>query len=394
MSVVPLHKTETDHEAVVLAGILHGALAPCLSPKDFTPTWAAVYKAIQKASVAGRPSLAVIARITQLSKEQLNLLNQVPSAMEAEYSLIEIKRNVLLQKIKTSMNVIVSGNNPEKVLSELQDAIRLYSEIGNNNTLTPAGVLLDSYLANPGLDWGVLYGFNEIDTWTLGMHPGNLIIIAGRPGTGKTTLATQIAAQASLTRRVAFFSVEVEANQILEKAICSLAELTVDDVRAGIPPEIEDEIRRSGLLINDSPSQTPESLFNACRSVMECGGIDLVVIDYLQLLRSHKKCENRQAEIEEISRSLKQMARELKVPVVALSQLSRDSVRRQEEPSLIDLRGSGALEQDADVVIFTHHKDNVSKLILAKNRTGPTGAVEVEFSPECSRFNDYEEPPF
>lgn len=118
-----------------------------------------------------------------------------------------------------------------------------------------------------------------------------------------------------------------------------------------------------------------------------------MVIDYLQLLRLGRRCESKQVEIEEISRALKQMARELKVPVVALSQLSRDSVRRG-EPSLIDLRGSGALEQDADAVLFIHHEGSSSKLILAKNRNGPTGTVEVEFRPECSRFEEYEEPPF
>ncbi|MDN5375351.1 MAG: replicative helicase [Thermacetogenium sp.] len=393
MSVVPLRKLH-DHEAVVLAGIFHGVIAPSLSPKDFSsPAWASVYKAIQKASAAGRPSLAVVARMVKLSEEQIWLLDQKPSALEAQRSLAELKKANLLQKIKFSMNSILSGGNPEKFLSELQDAIRLYTEAGDSHSLVPAGMLLDAYLSQPGLDWGVLYGFKELDAWTLGMHPGNLIIIAGRPGTGKTTLAVQIAARASITRRVAFFSVEVEAEQILEKVLCSLSGSTPDDIRASLPRDLEIKIRQSGLLINDSPAQTPDSLYNACRSVMECGGLDLVVIDYLQLLRLNRRCESRQAEIEEISRSLKQMARELKVPVVALSQLSRDSVRRG-EPSLIDLRGSGALEQDADAVVFIHHEGSLSKLILAKNRNGPTGAVDVVFRPECSLFEEYEEPPF
>lgn len=393
MSVVPLHK-QPDCEAVVLAGILHGAIAPSLSPKDFSsPAWASVYRAIQKASAAGRPTLEVVARMVKLTEEQAKLLSQKPTAADAQRSLAELKRVNLLKRIRVAMDSILSGGDPERALSDLQDAIRLYSEAGDDSSLVPAGILLDGYLSQPGLSWGVLYGFKELDAWTLGMHPGNLIIIAGRPGTGKTTLATQIAAQASLTRRVAFFSVEVEANQILEKAICSLSGLTPDEVRSGLPKDVEDKVRSCGLLINDSPLQTPETLYNACRSVMECGGLDLVVIDYLQILRLNRRCESRQFEIEEISRALKQMARELKVPVVALSQLSRDSVRRG-EPSLIDLRGSGALEQDADAVVFIHHEGSTSKLILAKNRNGPTGAVEVEFRPECSRFEEYEEPPF
>ena len=290
--------------------------------------------------------------------------------------------------------MIISGQNPNKMLTELQDSIRLYKS-PISNALIPAGTLLDEYLNKSDPGWGIPYGLPSIDAWTKGIQPRRLVIIAGRPGTGKTSLAVQIAANAALTRRVAFFSLEMGADEIIEKALCCLSGLPIDEIHQnGIPQETETDFRNSGLLICDSPAQTPEAIHNSCRTVMECGGLDLVVIDYLQLLSLRRRTESRQIELEDICRSLKVMAGDLEVPVIALSRLSRDSVRRGGEPTLADLRGSGAIEQDADVVMFLHHDDESSKIILAKQRSGPIGEIGVAFNKPCSSFEEYEEPPF
>lgn len=256
---------------------------------------------------------------------------------------------------------------------------------------------------------GIPSGFKDLDEMTSGFQPSDLIIIGGRPGMGKTAFALNIAQHVGveLKEPVAIFSLEMSKEQLAMRMLCSEGMVDASRVRKGFLsredwPKLTSAAGRlaeSPLFIDDSSAiSVLEVRAKARRLKKEHRGLSLVVVDYLQLMRSRGNFERREQEISEISRSLKALAKELRVPVIALSQLNRAVEQRSErKPTLADLRESGAIEQDADVIIFLYRdevynkasqKKGTAEIIIAKQRNGPTGTVNLQFQSTMTRFSD------
>ncbi len=253
---------------------------------------------------------------------------------------------------------------------------------------------------------GLASGFDELDRMTSGFQPSDFIIIAGRPSMGKTAFALNIAKHAGVEdhKRILVLSLEMSKEQLVQRLLCAEARVDSHKVRTGyLDPRdwtrmtnAAGRLAEAPIYIDDSPALSVLEARAKARRMKAEHGLDLIVIDYLQLMRGRSP-ENRQQEISEISRSLKALAKELTVPVVALSQLSRAvEARQSKEPQLSDLRESGALEQDADVILFLYRPerygiqsedgDRVADIIIGKQRNGPTGKVQVTFIPEFASF--------
>ncbi len=259
---------------------------------------------------------------------------------------------------------------------------------------------------------GIASGFTDLDTLTAGFHPSDLVIIAGRPSMGKTSLALNIAEYLSTVENVptAIYSLEMSKEQLVLRMLCSLARVSAHNVRTGFISEKHDfprlvnaagKLATAPIFIDDTPGITALELRAKARRLVAKEGIRLIVIDYLQLMSAGgRRSENRQQEISEISRSLKSLARELNVPILVLSQLNREAeARTDHKPKLSDLRESGAIEQDADLVILLfreeyYEPDNEeakgsAELIIAKQRNGPVGKVNLTFLEDCTHFESY-----
>ena len=252
--------------------------------------------------------------------------------------------------------------------------------------------------------------FRDLDKLLSGLQKGDLIILAARPGMGKTSMALNIAQKAGTKhgKRVAIFSLEMPKEQLVQRMLCTSARVDQGKVRAGMANQEERArlsrelapLSKAEIYIDDTPGISVMEVRSKCRRLQaEKGGLDLIIVDYLQLMQaSGRRPENRQQEIAEISRSLKALAKELEVPVLALSQLSRSAENSKEPPSLSHLRESGALEQDADVVLFIHQQrdenygtDGTVDVIVAKHRNGPTGQKKMVFLAAYTSFEDYAE---
>ena len=255
---------------------------------------------------------------------------------------------------------------------------------------------------------GVPTGFTALDNMLTGLHGGELVILGARPSMGKTSLAMNMAGHAALKggKSVAVFSLEMPREQIALRLLCSDARVDMQRVRQG-RLDANDWMRlarslgpmsNSKLYIDDTAGISPSQLRSRCRRLMMDKGLDLIVVDYLGLMHADTKSENRQLEVSEISRSLKAIALELKVPLIACAQLSRASTQRDNKrPALSDLRDSGSIEQDADVVMFIHREGyynpeceekNVGEIIVSKQRNGPLGTVKVAWLSEYTTYTD------
>lgn len=260
---------------------------------------------------------------------------------------------------------------------------------------------------------GLPTGFERLDRMTAGMHPGDLIIVAGRPGMGKTAFALNIAVHACVQRRtpIAVFSLEMPKEQLAARLLCSEARVDAGNLRTGYlsredwPRLTQAAEQLAGLpvYLDETPSLSLVELRSKSRRLVAEHGLGLIVVDYLQLMRAGTKSDSREQEISEISRSLKAMAKELKLPVVALSQLNRGVESRgnkDKRPQLSDLRESGAIEQDADTILFLYRDEvynadtpdkGIAEIIVGKQRSGPTGTVKCLFHREYTRFENLDE---
>jgi len=267
---------------------------------------------------------------------------------------------------------------------------------------------LDMLHQTPGEIRGVPTGFTQLDRKTTGLQPGDLVVIAGRPSMGKTTLAVNIAENAAIAKGipVAIFSMEMSAEQLTLRLISSLGRVNQSHLRTGNFND-EDWSRIQGALsqlsgapifVDESPALTPTEVRARARRLKREHNIGLIVVDYLQLMQVAGTKENRATEISEISRSLKALAKELKVPVVALSQLNRAVEQRTDKkPVMSDLRESGAIEQDSDLILLIYREEvydpnttrrGVADIIIAKQRNGPIGEVQLTFLGEYTRFEN------
>jgi len=253
---------------------------------------------------------------------------------------------------------------------------------------------------------GTPTGFTDLDAYTHGLHPGQLVIVAARPAVGKSTFALDIARNASVKHNQAtiFFSLEMGRAEIAMRMLSAESSIYLQSMRKGTISDgdwtrlaaVRGRINDAPLYIDDSPNMSLVEIRAKCRRLAQQVDLKLVVIDYIQLMSSGKKVESRQQEVSEFSRALKLLAKELGVPVVALSQLNRQAEQSKDKrPELSHLRESGSLEQDADVVVLLHREGIYERdhprageadLILAKQRNGPTGTVTVAFHGQYSRF--------
>jgi replicative DNA helicase len=263
---------------------------------------------------------------------------------------------------------------------------------------------------------GLSTGFNNLDEITLGLQKDNLIILAARPAMGKSAFAMNIAVQAAQKNKkengepisVAVFSLEMSQEQIAQRMTASQAHVNLTNIQKGSLNQKEmllieganDDLSNLNLYFCDQGSLTIADIRAKCRKQQQTSGLDLVVIDYLQLINGSGRSSSRQDEVSNISRSLKQMARELGVPVIALAQLSREVEKREDKrPIMADLRESGSIEQDADIIMFLYREDyytkgtskvsNLTELIIAKNRSGVTGTIQFIFQGEYQLFTSY-----
>jgi len=257
---------------------------------------------------------------------------------------------------------------------------------------------------------GVPTGFKDLDKLLGGMQQSDLLILAGRPGRGKTSLLLSIALNSAkiYKKRVAIFSLEMSTEQLVQRMVSQETSINSHRLRLG---QLEDgEWRRlteaikilseTGIYLDDTPSISALQLRTKCRRLNSEIRLDMVVVDYLQLMTGDLRVENRAQEVSHISRSLKALARELNVPVLTAAQLSRAVEQRSgQRPMLSDLRESGSIEQDSDVVLFLHHPDDwdedpqrksITEVIVAKHRNGPTGSVELVFLEQLTKFADAE----
>ena len=277
---------------------------------------------------------------------------------------------------------------------------------------------IDKIASHKGTVIGVPSGFHELDQKTTGFQNGDLIIIAGRPGMGKTSFALNMMRNAAIDskKKIGFFSLEMANEQLAMRLLCSEARVDSNLVRRGDLPKSQYQnlslavgpLSKSDIYLDDTPALSILELRAKARRLKNDVNLDMIIVDYLQLMQGPKGAESRQQEIATISRSMKALAKELEIPIVALSQLSRAVEQRtgSKKPQLSDLRESGAIEQDADVVIFLYRDefynkdaDNEGKaeIIVAKQRNGPTGTVEAAFISRYTRFENLAtnpEPPY
>ena len=346
------------------------------------------------------------------------LVNAVPTAANVEYYAHIVEEKSILRSVITAATDIVGlgydeAREAETVLDEAERQIFAIAQRRKNqgtvplkSILIPAFDRIEKIHESKGGVTGLPTGFPDLDRLTAGLQPSDLIILAARPSIGKTTFALNIAQRASTEHKipVAVFSLEMSKEQLALKLLCSEAGVDMQRMRNGRLQE-EDWPRLSralgvlseaNMFIDDTASISAMEVRTKTRRIKAEHGLGLIVIDYLQLMQGRARVENRQQEVSEISRSLKALARELSVPVLALSQLSRAVEQRTSKvPTLADLRESGSLEQDADIVAFLYREDyynpqaenpNVTELIVSKHRNGPLGKVKFYFRKEFSTF--------
>ena len=346
----------------------------------------------------------------------------VPTAANIQHYAKIVKERALLRRLIQSATTIVqeSFDPSQDARNVIDKAERSIFDIGQDQIEGKTYALrdiihdtmetIDQLFQRKEHVTGLATGFHEFDTKTAGLQPSDLVIIAGRPSMGKSAFTTAICEHAAvnLKKPVAFFSLEMSKEQLVQRMLCSFARVDAQKVRTGYLshqdwPKLTQaagKLSEAPLYIDDSPGQTVLEIRAKARRMKMRYGIQMIVIDYLQLMHMGGQVESRQQEISAISRSLKALARELKVPVIAVSQLSRAVEARQgNRPQLSDLRESGAIEQDADVVVFlfreeyynpTEENRNRAEAIIAKQRNGPTGTIPLVFLKEWTRFDNPE----
>ncbi len=350
----------------------------------------------------------------------MQLQEMVPTAANVEYYSKIVKEKALLRElIRSATEIVQEGLESDGDAKQIiEDAEKRIFEIGQSQIskrAVPINEIINSTIETIEMlsqrkeaITGLATGFRDFDKKTAGLQPSDLIIIAGRPSMGKSAFAGSICEHVAvhLKKGVAIFSLEMSKEQLVQRMLCSQAMVELSRVRNGYLSG-EDwskltlaagKLSESPIFIDDAPGQTVLEIRAKARRLKMKHDISLIVIDYLQFIQSAKRAENRQQEISEISRSLKALARELRVPVIAVSQLSRQVEQRTgNRPQLSDLRESGAIEQDADVVVLLFREDyyketeeNKNKVtaIIGKQRNGPTGSVDLMFLKEFTRFAD------
>jgi replicative DNA helicase len=435
---VPPHSI--DAEQAVLGGLMLDErawerIADKLNEDDFyRKDHRLIYRAIGDLSNKNLPCDAVtlgewfdskgIAELVGGSSYVLQLANSTPSAANiTAYAEIVREKSVLRQLIDAGTEITGDGFQPEGRSSQeiLENAERKVFQIAESGARGRKGFvamraavkeafqILHQRYESKGSVTGLATGFADLDEYTAGLQPSDLIIIAARPSMGKTALAVNIAEHAALKTRkaVAIFSMEMSSSQLAFRLISSLGRINQQHLRTG---DIQEEewprvtsaitlLSDAKIFIDDTPALSPGELRARARRLKREHDLGLIVIDYLQLMAVPGNKENRATEISEISRGLKALAKELNIPVIALSQLNRSLEQRTDKrPVMSDLRESGAIEQDADVILFIYRdevydkdspKKGTAEIIIGKQRNGPIGVVNLTFLGQYTKFENF-----
>lgn len=369
--------------------------------------------------LASQDLLEDIGGVSYLSE----LATSVPTAANIEYYARIVEEKSLLRRlIRTATSIVKDGYEQEEdVESLLSEAEKKIMEVSARRNVGDfqhiKDILVKTYdniemlNSRVGETTGIPTGFAELDRMTAGFQRNDLIIVGARPSMGKTAFALNIAQNVATKtdETVAIFSLEMGAEQLVMRMLCSEGNIDAHRLRTGNLTE-EDwgkltmamgSLSNAQIFIDDTPGIRIQEIRAKCRRLKQEHGLGMVIIDYLQLIMgSSRYSDNRQQEVSEISRSLKQLARELEVPVIALSQLSRSVEQRQDKrPIMSDIRESGSIEQDADIVAFLYRDDyynkdsenkNIIEIIIAKQRNGPTGTISLAFIKEYNKFVNLE----
>lgn len=428
-----------DAEESVLGGLMLDKnaiirVADILRPEDFyKPTHAAVYGAILKLFEKSEP-IDIVTLTTSLKESgQLetiggatyltSLTEKVPTASHIEhYAKLVKEKKVLRDLISTSAEISESAfstpEDIEQLLDQIESKIFAISSGSINQKFIPvrdelkaAFERMEKLHNGEGGLRGVPSGFTQMDNLLSGFQKSDLVIVGARPSVGKTSLVLGMLAHAAIKHNVpvGVFSIEMSREQIIDRIIAAEAGVPLWKLRTGklrdendfsLIQNALDTLSRAPIYVDDSPSPSILQMRAMARRLQAEHGLGLIVVDYLQLIQPRTGSDNIVSQITEISRGLKALAREVNVPVIALSQLSRGVENRESGvPRLADLRDSGSIEQDADVVIFIHRKDknkvgldpaeeNMAELIIAKHRNGPLGTVQVRFDPDTVTFRN------
>ena len=368
----------------------------------------------------------------------MSLVESVPTAANIEYYAKIVEQKSILRKlIAAGTEIIGLAQHEEGDIDGITDqAERLVFGVAQRKMgeyfrsiaplVSEAWDWIDDRYHNKGVASGIPTGFDKLDNMTSGLQPSDFIILAARPSMGKTALALNFALHAAISAKqtVAIFSIEMSAEQLVQRMMCMRAKANAHRLRTGYFESAEwdriaaasNELHMAPIYIDDTTDLTHLAMRAKCRRLKAEHGLGLVVVDYLQLMRSHRNTENRNQEISEIARGLKSLARELKVPVVALSQLSRAVEKRDDKrPMLSDLRESGSIEAEADLVMMLYRPDyyqikevddteaisgksgvaddgtrniETTEILIAKHRNGPTGTVKIGFIREFASFEN------
>ncbi len=346
------------------------------------------------------------------------LISSVPTAANAGYYAKIIRERAIMRRlVEAGTKIVQLGYTDE---GEVDDAVdQAQAEVfavterrESDDYVQLSQLMPEAYdeiekIAAGITGQGVKTGFKDLDALTNGFHPGNMIVLAARPAVGKSTLGLDIARYASIHKRETsvIFSLEMSRSEITMRMLSAEARVPLNNIRSGRLSEEEwarmarrmGEISDAPMFIDDSPNLSLMEIRAKSRRLKQRHDLKLIVIDYLQLMTSGKRVENRQQEVSEFSRQLKLLAKELNVPVVAISQLNRSPEQRSDKkPMLSDLRESGSIEQDADLVILLHREDlydsqnrsGEADLIVAKHRNGPTRTITVSAQLHLARFTD------
>nr|WP_239135284.1 replicative DNA helicase [Streptomyces sp. SID12488] len=432
---------DADAERSVLGGMMlsEDAIADVVEvldgPGDFhAPGHELVYGAILGLHSSGQPADPIT--VTNHLREQgllakagggpavHALIGTVPTAANAEHYAGIVRDCAIRRRLVKAGTMIVQlgydGADATESMDAAQAELNEAAQLREDPDAALIGDDLDDLtseladLQQNGHATGVLTGYTDFDGLTHGLHPGQMVIVAGRPALGKSTVGVDMVRQAAIRdgRPAAFFSLEMSRREVQHRIIAAEARIGLHHIRGGSMTDTDwvrfaqhlPRVKAAPLTIDATPNQTVTQIKARCRRLKQRGGLDLVVIDYLQLLGSGsgRRTETRQQEVSDMSRSIKLMAKELEVPVVVLAQLNRGPEQRTDKkPQVSDLRESGSLEQDADIVILLHREDAYDKdsprageadLIVGKHRNGPTATITLAAQLHYSRFVDMARP--
>lgn len=429
----PPHSAEAEESvlgAVLLSADAANIALEKLHPEDFyIPAHQSIFEAITSLFDGNQPIDAVtvseaLRRIDALDRSGgpaylAQLLDAVPTASNIEHYAGIVEEHALrrrLQRVGGDVTQLATRMDDDiaNVLDRAEQAVFAVSERRVGDGLAPIDPLLGpaieraEELNRRGSEvTGLPTGFRDLDRKLAGLHPSNLLIVAARPGMGKSTLALNIAQNAAVNDMpVAIFTLEMSREEVVSRMLCASGRIDSQRLRSGQLGESDftklsnaaSILYKKPIYVDDSPGLTVTEIRAKCRRMKRRPGLSLVVVDYLQLMQGSGQ-ENRQQEIAAISRSLKNLARELDVPIMALSQLNRSMEQREDKrPRLSDLRESGSLEQDADVVMFIYRHEyyhpeaqetrGIAEIAIAKHRQGATGRIDMTFLPEFTLFSD------